>query len=127
MPRPSREVARGGIPRPPKPYLRSKVKILPGRKDLWFLLMPVSSLSSKGQVTIPKAIREHLGLEAGNGVEFVVDADGRVIVRKQLASARPLRGMLHDFAPATPPSLDALEAAAAEGVSAPFKPSDASP
>ena len=37
----------------------------------------------KGQVTIPKEIREFLGLEEGSScVEFAVDDDGTVTVRK---------------------------------------------
>jgi AbrB family looped-hinge helix DNA binding protein len=40
-------------------------------------------LSEKGQVTIPKRIRDDLGLEAGSILEFTEDA-GRIIVRKIL-------------------------------------------
>jgi AbrB family looped-hinge helix DNA binding protein len=36
----------------------------------------------KGQVTIPKPIRDHLVLRPGDRVEFEVDADGAVVVRK---------------------------------------------
>lgn len=44
-------------------------------------------LTIKGQVTIPKAIREHLGLqEGGSSVEFVLNADGTVTVRKASAA-----------------------------------------
>ena len=41
-----------------------------------------TKLSSKGQVVIPEAIRERLGLEAG--VQFVVVAEGDVVVLKVL-------------------------------------------
>ena len=40
----------------------------------------------KGQVTIPKPIRDHLGLVPGSEVEFTLDPDGRVVLRK-VASA----------------------------------------
>jgi AbrB family looped-hinge helix DNA binding protein len=40
--------------------------------------MPVTL---KGQVTIPKPIRDRLGLIPGSRVEFAVDADGRVVLR----------------------------------------------
>lgn len=44
-------------------------------------------LTIKGQVTIPKEIRDLLGLEEGNScVEFVLDDDGRVTVRKAEAT-----------------------------------------
>jgi len=38
-------------------------------------------LSEKGQVTIPKPIRDDLGLEAGSILEFTED-EGRIIVKK---------------------------------------------
>jgi len=42
-------------------------------------------LTSKGQVTIPLAIRQKLGLEPWAEVEFVVDGD-RVCIRKKADS-----------------------------------------
>ena len=45
-------------------------------------------LTIKGQVTIPKAVRDHLGLQEGcSSVEFVINADGSVTVRKAGAEA----------------------------------------
>ena len=44
--------------------------------------LATTKLSSKGQVVIPEAIRERLGLEAG--VHFVVVAEGDVVVLKVL-------------------------------------------
>lgn len=41
--------------------------------------MPVTV---KGQVTIPKPIRDRLGLTPGSKVEFEVDGQGRVFLRK---------------------------------------------
>lgn len=41
-----------------------------------------SPVTVKGQVTIPNAIHDHLGLRPGDGVVFEVDADGAVVVRK---------------------------------------------
>ncbi len=43
--------------------------------------MHESTLSSKGQVTVPKAIRELLRVEAGDKLRFVVAPDGSVRVR----------------------------------------------
>ncbi len=40
----------------------------------------ITRISSKGQVTIPKEIREYLGLRPGDRLEFEV-VDGNVIVR----------------------------------------------
>jgi AbrB family looped-hinge helix DNA binding protein len=41
-------------------------------------------LTDKGQVTIPKQVRDALGLRAGDEVEFVADAGGGYRVRKVL-------------------------------------------
>jgi AbrB family looped-hinge helix DNA binding protein len=35
-------------------------------------------VTSKGQVTIPKPVRERLGIEPGNAVEFELTADGQI-------------------------------------------------
>ncbi len=42
--------------------------------------MPVQ-VTSKGQVTIPKRVRDLLGIRPGSAVEFHVDPDGRVTLR----------------------------------------------
>ncbi|MFZ1827877.1 MAG: AbrB/MazE/SpoVT family DNA-binding domain-containing protein [Candidatus Competibacteraceae bacterium] len=39
-----------------------------------------TTLTSKGQVTIPKFIRELLGLQAGSAVDFQVTEEGQVLV-----------------------------------------------
>ncbi len=41
-----------------------------------------SSLTTKCQVTIPKDIRDALGLKAGDAVEFELDANGDAHIRK---------------------------------------------
>ena len=38
--------------------------------------MPTATLTSKGQITIPQAVRTALGLHAGTKVDFVPVADG---------------------------------------------------
>jgi AbrB family looped-hinge helix DNA binding protein len=40
------------------------------------------TLTSKCQITIPKRIRETLGLGPGSRVEFDVDEQGRIVIRK---------------------------------------------
>ncbi|MEO8681549.1 MAG: AbrB/MazE/SpoVT family DNA-binding domain-containing protein [Vicinamibacterales bacterium] len=55
-----------------------------------------SSISSKGQITVPKALRDRLGLKAGTAVEFEL-ADGGVLMRKGHKGERPVdrvRGVL---------------------------------
>jgi len=52
-----------------------------------------SALTSKGQATIPKAVRDHLKLKPGDRVKFFVHPDGTVVLLpKRPVSA--LRGIL---------------------------------
>ena len=48
-------------------------------------------ITSKGQVTIPQAVREQAGLLPGTEVEFVVEANGVRIVKARV-TRRPGRG-----------------------------------
>jgi len=41
-----------------------------------------STVTQKGQVTIPVGVRARLGLVPGNAVAFDLDPDGRVVLRK---------------------------------------------
>jgi len=41
-----------------------------------------TTLTSKGQVTIPKKVRDALKLSPGSAVEFTVNESGEVIVRR---------------------------------------------
>ena len=45
----------------------------------------------KGQVTIPKRVREYLGIKPGSGVEFEVGKEGEVVLRKAGASHKHAR------------------------------------
>ena len=40
--------------------------------------MATAIISSEGQTTIPQEIRELLGLQSGDRIDFIVEADGRV-------------------------------------------------
>lgn len=54
-----------------------------------------ATLTSKGQVTLPKALREKLSLSAGDRVEFILDDDDQSLrlVAKHTPLSR-LKGML---------------------------------
>ncbi|HVS30883.1 MAG TPA: AbrB/MazE/SpoVT family DNA-binding domain-containing protein [Thermoanaerobaculia bacterium] len=55
--------------------------------------MPRSTLTSKGQITLPREIRDHLGLETGDRVSFEI-RDGSVIVEAETVDLRSLRGIV---------------------------------
>ena len=57
--------------------------------------MPSATLTSKGQLTLPKAIRDILRLAAGDRVDFIVKDDGAVVLRPATADVRELKGVLH--------------------------------
>ena len=56
--------------------------------------MPTATVTSKGQITLPKPIRDRLRLAAGDRVDFVVKDDGTVVLRAVTVDVRDLRGFL---------------------------------
>ena len=57
-----------------------------------------SAITVKGQATIPKPIREHLGLQPGDRVKFFVHPDGSVVLLPKLA-ASAIRGIVKSRKP----------------------------
>ena len=51
-------------------------------------------LTSKGQVTIPQAVRDKAGLQPHSEVEFEVRENGDVLIRRAAASASPAKSTL---------------------------------
>jgi len=68
-----------------------------------------ATMTSEGQLTLPKASREHLALRPGDWVEFLLEDDVCVRMMPVMASVRALRGILPK--PRTPVSLDAMDRA----------------
>jgi len=79
--------------------------------------MAVATVTSKGQITLPKEVREHLHIAEGDRVDFQIERDGRVRLAPVSGSVRDLYGCLHrvDIAP---PSLEDLEEALMESLAA---------
>lgn len=57
--------------------------------------MPSAAITVKGQTTIPKKIREHLNLHAGDQLDFVIEDSGKVIIRPATIDVKELEGILH--------------------------------
>lgn len=73
-----------------------------------------SAITSKGQVTIPKAIREYLHVKPGDRVKFFMHPDGTVVLLPKVP-VTALRGLLRwEGRPAT---LAEMDEAIAEGAS----------
>lgn len=56
--------------------------------------MAIATLTSKGQTTIPKKVREHLKLSAGDKLDFVIESAGRVVIGPAKLDVRELKGLL---------------------------------
>ncbi|CAN5910515.1 AbrB/MazE/SpoVT family DNA-binding domain-containing protein [soil metagenome] len=57
--------------------------------------MGKATLTSKGQVTIPKAVREQLGLKSGDRLVFEIDEDFVRLRVDRAKSLSELKGSLH--------------------------------
>lgn len=71
-----------------------------------------SALTSKGQATIPKAVREHLGLKAGDRIRFFLRREGGVTILPVIPASR-LAGIVKYGGP--PLSIEDMDDAIAEG------------
>ena len=60
----------------------------------------VATISSKGQITIPRAIRTSLRLRTGDKVDFVFRGPDRLELVPHRASVTALRGMVRHSGPA---------------------------
>jgi len=56
--------------------------------------MPIATVTSKGQITVPKEIRDQLGLRSGSRVDFKIERSGKVVFRPLNRDFRSLRGFL---------------------------------
>lgn len=74
-----------------------------------------TAITVKGQATIPKKIREHLGLKPGDRLKFFLHPDGTVVLLPKLP-ARSLRGLVRSHR-RRPVTIGQMTEAAAEGAS----------
>ncbi len=72
-----------------------------------------ATITSKGQVTVPKKVRDQLHLKAGDRIEFLVDEDGTVRVIPVTAKVTELKGMVPK--PRRAVSLEEMDEAIARG------------
>jgi len=57
--------------------------------------MAIATLTSKGQLVIPKPIRDHMHLHPGDMLDFLVQESGDVLMRSAVENVQNLKGMLH--------------------------------
>lgn len=68
--------------------------------------MAAATITSKGQTTIPKEIRDGLGLKPNDQVHFTLLEDGTVIMRAKKRSVSEAYGILHKRGRKTVPLSD---------------------
>ncbi|MDP1521714.1 AbrB/MazE/SpoVT family DNA-binding domain-containing protein [Methylotenera sp.] len=68
--------------------------------------MSTATLTSKGQITIPAAVRASLSLENGSRVEFVESANGQFLIVAATSSVQRLKGLLRK--PQAPVSIEQM-------------------
>jgi len=71
--------------------------------------MTTATVTSKGQITIPREVRQKLGIDTGDRVEFVEVAPGEFSLKAATGDVRSLKGMIRR--PKSPISVDAMNAA----------------
>jgi AbrB family looped-hinge helix DNA binding protein len=77
-----------------------------------------ATLSSKNQVTIPKPVREHLNLKAGDRFKFFLQPDGAVVILPKIPVSR-LKGSVARLD--QPVSVEEINAAIEAGAVERFK------
>jgi antitoxin PrlF len=73
----------------------------------------LATVTSKGQITIPKEVREKLNLQTGDRLEFLVQEDGTAKVVPLTSSVTKLKGMVAK--PKKPVSLEDMDKAVERG------------
>lgn len=56
--------------------------------------MHTATMTSKGQMTVPKAIRDRLRIGAGDLVDFTINDRGEIVVRAATSDVKELKGLL---------------------------------
>lgn len=79
----------------------------------------IGKMTSKGQTTVPKEVREYLGLSEGAQVEWIME-DGKATVRPRTLRAVDLAGFLGP-SPVGPVSVEDMNDAIAEAAAERFK------
>jgi antitoxin PrlF len=78
-----------------------------------------AKVTSKGQITLPAALREKLKLSPGSRVDFEERADGSFVIRRKAGDIRDLYGILRYDGP--PVSIEDMNTAIGKAAAESFK------
>jgi AbrB family looped-hinge helix DNA binding protein len=73
--------------------------------------MSVSTLTSKGQITIPKDVRERLQLHAGDKIEFVANNQNEFVIKPITKKVSDIAGLLKSYKKKNPVSIEEMNKA----------------
>jgi len=76
----------------------------------------ISTVTQKGQVTIPKNVRDSLHLITGDKVEFVHNDRGEVVIKPLTRKVSEVAGILSKYKKSQPVSIEAMDQAIAQHV-----------
>ncbi|MBK8452553.1 MAG: AbrB/MazE/SpoVT family DNA-binding domain-containing protein [Thiofilum sp.] len=74
----------------------------------------ISTVTQKGQVTIPKSVRDNLNLMTGDKVEFVLTERGEVVLKPFTRKAAEVAGLLSKYKKPHPVSIEEMNEAVAQ-------------
>ena len=69
------------------------------------------TVTSKGQITIPKEIREKMKLQAGDKIIFQTDAEGELKIKKSNVSIKDRAGSLRKYGRSKSVSIEEMDEA----------------
>jgi AbrB family looped-hinge helix DNA binding protein len=71
----------------------------------------ISTMTQKGQVTIPKDVRDSLHLVTGDKVEFIQNELGEIVIKPVTRKVSEVVGLLSRYKKAKPISVEAMDQA----------------
>lgn len=78
--------------------------------------MPLSTLTSKGQITIPKGVRESMQIYTGDKVEFILNENNEVVIKPITKKVSDVCGLLSKYKKKAPVSIDEMNEAISKQV-----------
>lgn len=73
-----------------------------------------STLKSRGQITLPKALLDELHLKSGDRIAFERNDDGSYVLRPKTVSVASLKGILKDKYQGPPKTVEEMQEAILE-------------
>ncbi len=75
--------------------------------------MALSTLTSKGQITIPKSLRESMSIDAGDKIEFIINEQNEVVIKPITKKASEVFGLLNKYKKNKAVSIEEMDQAVA--------------